>query len=505
MPTRTEAFTNSTMNSGAMIPKPVFEQPGQGNFTLTDATRVFIETGQNEIAAIGHYLAARLKAVTGYEFPVQETTGTPTQGHISLTLAGADASLGEEGYQLTVTTESVTLSAYRPAGLFWGAQSLRQLLPVAIEETTPQSGPWVLPAVTIRDVPRFAWRGMMLDVARHFFAMSDIKRLIDALVYYKINRLHLHLSDDQGWRIAIESWPKLTETGGSTETGGGAGGYYSQSDYSDLVAYAQSRYMTIVPEIDMPGHTNAALASYAELNCDGKAPALYTGIEVGFSSLCVDRDVTYRFISDVVREIAARTPGAYFHIGGDETKSTAPADYVKFIERVQPIVEQYGKQMVGWEEIANAKLASGAIVQHWNLQPDALTKAVAQGAKVIMSPAAHAYLDIKYDPSTPLGQDWAGHVSVEAAYEWDPATLVSRVKESDILGVEAALWTETIQTLDDIEFMTFPRVLGIAEIAWSAAEGRSWEEYKGRLAQHGERLSAMGVKFYRAPEVPWGG
>ncbi len=353
----------------------------------------------------------------------------------------------------------------------------------------------------IRDYPRFGWRGMMLDVARHFFDVEDVKRLIDLMAYYKLNRLHLHLTDDQGWRLMIESWPKLATVGGSTAVGGGTGGFYTQADYAEIVAYAQSRYIMVVPEIDLPGHTNAALASYPELNCDDQAPPLYTETEVGFSSLCINKEITYRFVDDVIGEVAALTPGPYIHIGGDEALSTDKEEYIAFIGRVQEIVRAHGKQMIGWEEIAQADLDPSSIAQHWH--DEQARVAVEQGVKVIMSPGAHAYLDMKYDDATPLGLDWAGTVNVEKAYDWDPATHIHGVSEADILGVESPLWSETLETIADIEIMTFPRLLGHAEIGWSPATGRSWDEYRQRLATHGPRLTALAVHFYRSPLIQW--
>ncbi len=289
--------------------------------------------------------------------------------------------------------------------------------------------------------------------------------------------------------------------GGSTEVGGGPGGYYSQADYAEIVAYAASRYIVVVPEIDMPGHTNAALASYAELNCDGVARPLYTGTEVGFSSLCIGKEITLYFVDDVIREIAALTPGPYFHIGGDEALATKSEDYVNFIGRVQAIVQSYGKQAVGTEEIGQATLLPTSIAQHW--ATDQIQKATRQGVKVIMSPATRTYLDMKYDESTRLGLNWAGYVEAQEAYNWDPATQVEGVAEDDVLGVESLLWTETVETMDDIEYMTFPRLAGHAEIGWSPATGRSWEEYRGRLGAHGARWAAMGVNFYRSGQVEW--
>jgi hexosaminidase len=276
---------------------------------------------------------------------------------------------------------------------------------------------------------------------------------------------------------------------------GDPGGYFTQAQYAELVDYAASRYIDIVPEIDLPGHTNAALAAYPELNCDGKAPDLYTGIEVGFSSLCIDKEVTYQFVDDVIRELAALTPGPFIHVGGDEAHSTSDADYAAFMTRVQEIVRSHGKQVLAWEEAARIELAPGSAVQHWRNEMAA--RAAGQGAQVIMSPAAHAYLDMKYDDSTPLGLNWAGNIGVEKAYDWDPATVQPGIPEAAILGVEAPLWTETMRSMDDLEFLVFPRLLGHAEIGWSPAAGRSWDEYRQRLLGHAARLDALGVNFYR--------
>jgi len=272
--------------------------------------------------------------------------------------------------------------------------------------------------------------------------------------------------------------------------------------YSDIVKYAQSRYITIVPEIDMPGHTNAALASYAELNCDGKATELYTGTRVGFSTLCAKKEVTYKFVDDVVREISVLTPGEYFHIGGDESHATKKEDYKLFIEKVQDIVKSHGKTVMVWDEIATTTLTEGAVAQYWAEKENALA-AVKQGSKVLMSPATRTYLDMQYDSTTHLGLHWAAYIEVDAAYNWDPATLVPGIGRENILGIEAPLWSETVTKMDDIEYMVFPRLAGIAEIGWSAPALRDWESYKLRLASHGKKLEAMGVDFYRSKLVPW--
>jgi hexosaminidase len=483
-----------------LIPQPVSVHPADGVFTLSAAAQIQVEAGRADIAAIGHYLAHQLKPATGYALPVVPVNEAAS-GLLRLTTAGGDPTLGDEGYELTITSESVSLTAYQPAGLFRGLQTLRQLLPPAIESSTVQPGPWTIPAGVIRDNPRFSWRGAMLDVARHFFSTETVKRYLDLLAYYKMNRLHLHLTDDQGWRIAINSWPNLATYGGRTAVGGGEGGYYTQAEYADLVAYAESRYITLVPEIDLPGHTNAALAAYAPLNATETAPDLYTGIDVGFSSLCIDKDLTYTFVDDVIREVAALTPGPYIHIGGDEAKATPKADYIRFIERAQAIVHAHGKAVIGWEEIAQANLLPAAIAQLWNGEQAA--QIAQRGIKAIVSPANRTYLDMQYDAATPLGLHWAGYVSVKEAYEWDPAQQVAGLTEDNIWGIEAPLWSETLQTMADIEYMVFPRLPGLAEIGWSPAGGRTWDEYKHRLAAQQPRFQALRINYYAAPEVPW--
>lgn len=484
-----------------LIPQPVSVTATGSSFRLTPETVIYTDGASDELLKIGQHLTDYLRLATGFQLPVETTDASPEAGHIYLTLAN-DTKLGEEGYYLTVSEEQIRLSAPQTAGLFWGLQTLRQLLPAAIEGSTSQAGSWEIATGTIRDVPTYAYRGVMLDVARHFFAPADVKQYIDYLVRYKMNALHLHLTDDQGWRIEIKSWPKLATDGGSTAVGGGSGGYYTQKQYADLVQYAQDRFVMVVPEIDVPGHTNAALAVYPELNCDGKAPELYTGTKVGFSTLCTDKKVTYQFIDDVFGELAALTPGPYLHIGGDESHATAPEDYVPFVNRVQEVVQSHGKQVIGWDEIATAASVPNAVAQYWDKAENAQA-AVAQGAKVIVSPADRSYLDMQYDSTTELGLHWAGYVEVEQSYDWDPATLVEGVSEENILGIEAPLWTETITTMDELEYMVFPRLLGLAEIGWSPAAVRSWDNYRERLGKHASRFKAMDINYYASPQVPW--
>ena len=503
MDTPTITPTNPPPTMENIIPKPVAVVETGGSFVLSADASIQVEPDNAEVQVIGQYLADALNPATGYSLKVQASNETPAKGSISLSLTGANPALGDEGYELIITPELVKLAANQPAGLFYGVQSLRQLLPPAIDSSSVQPGPWRLGTGTITDSPRFAWRGAMLDVARHFFSVKDVTRYIDLLAYYKINRLHLHLSDDQGWRIQINSWPNLTAIGGSLEVGGTPGGYYSQADYSYIVNYARSRYIMVIPEIDMPGHINSALVSYSELNCDGVAPEPYTGTEAASSSLCVNQDITYTFLENVIGELAALTPGPYIHIGGDEAQNTNKPDYINFVKRVQDIVAAAGKQVIGWEEIAQSPLLPTSIVQHWNLDASFAPQAVQEGAKVIMSPADRTYLDMKYDDSTSIGQNWAGTISLEKAYNWDPANLVGGITEKDILGVEAPLWSEKLNTMDDLEYLAFPRILGYAEIGWSQQASRDWNGYKKRLAAQGPRLQALGVNFYPSPEIAW--
>jgi hexosaminidase len=474
---------------------------GEGAFELTAGATISVEPATEEMKGLGRFLADKLGTVMGQAVPVLPGSGA-RRGGIHLTTVAGDVALGEEGYALSVTQDRVVLVAHRPAGVFYGIQTIRQLLPPEIEGQGARTSPMKMAATTIRDHPRFAWRGAMLDVARHFFGVGDVERLVDQISLYKMNRLHLHLSDDQGWRIAVNAWPKLAPVGGRTEVGGGDGArYYSQADYAEIVAFAQSRYVTVVPEIDMPGHTNAALASHPELNCDGVARSPYTGKDVGFSSLCLTLGTTPAFVRDVVREIAALTPGPYFHVGGDEASATDPAAYVRFVEEAQSIVNAYGKRMVGWEEVARARLLPTTIVQQWD--QGVIQQAIRQGATAILSPSKKAYLDMMYDKSTPLGQNWAAYITVEDSYDWDPATYLPDVPEAMIVGVEAPIWTETLRTRSDVDYMAFPRLAGIAEIGWSPRAARRWEGYRARLGVHGPRFQAMGVGFFRSPQVPW--
>ena len=408
-------------------------------------------------------------------------------------LVDADVSVGHgapESYTLEIDGSGIRISAGDDAGAFFAQQTLRQLV---VDGRVP--------FVSIEDHPRFAYRGAMLDVARHFFGVEDVKRYIDDIALLKFNYLHLHLTDDQGWRIQIDSWPELTKAGAATEIGGRGGGFYTKQQYAEIVEYAASKFITVVPEIDMPGHTNAASVAYPELSAIPVMP--YEGIEVGFSSLAIRSEKTYEFVDDVVREVAAMTPGPYLHLGGDESLSTTDEDFLYFIGRATAIAAKYGKTLIGWHEMGrSSELPAGTIGQYWSYTTPQEGAAehtlsfVEQGGSVIMSPANAAYLDQKYDALTELGLQWAGPTSIPESYEWDPAAIIPGLAESRILGVEAPMWTETLADIQDVEYLAFPRIASIAEIAWSPAGPRDFASFEPRLDRFVALLDEFGVKHY---------
>ncbi|SCE98061.1 hexosaminidase [Micromonospora coriariae] len=487
-----------------VVPAPRQVEPDPAEDWLLPPDAVIVSSADPAALTVAAQLAELLRPATGYPLPVTGTTRPASAGGIALVLTDDD-SLDAEGYRLAVTRAGVTITAVTATGLFHGVQTLRQLLPPAIESPVPVTERWMLPGGTITDAPRFPYRGAMLDVARHFFAVEDILRVVDHLARYKLNHLHLHLTDDQGWRIAVDSWPRLTAVGGATEVGDGPGGHYTKADYRTIVQYAAARHVTVVPEIDLPGHTNAALVAYPELAPDKVAPPPYTGTEVGFSYVDPADERTYDFIADVLGEIAALTPGPWLHIGGDEAFKVKGAVYTGFVERTQRIVADTGKSVVGWHQLAPAAHVDGRVLQWWgtNGEDPATLEAVRRGARLILSPGNHAYLDMKYDPDTPLGQDWAGLIDVRRAYDWDPGSHVTGVPDGAVLGVEAPLWTESVTSLAEIEFMLLPRLPAIAELGWSPRATHDWARFRDRLAGHGPRWATAGIAFHRAPEVPW--
>jgi hexosaminidase len=476
---------------GDVIPVPAQVRPDPAaDFTIHSGTGIRALDGA---LAIGEQLAVRLRAATGYSLPVSRTAGSIV---LELTGDGPD-----EGYELQIDPTDFSVRAATPAGLFAAVQTIAQLVPAA------GTGDAVIPGGRITDFPRFGYRGVMLDVARHFFTPDEVKSYVDAIAAFKVNHLHLHLTDDQGWRIEIKSWPELTAVSGGEGTGvDGAGpGFYTQDEYADLVAYAAARFVTVVPEFDMPGHVNAAQRAYPELTTDGAPVAVRTDTQVGYSSLVTGKEQTYAFVEDVIRELAALTPGPYLHIGGDEADATSAGDYRTFMTRVLPLVAKYGKRAIGWHEMAAVELPDAAVPQYWRIEPtdDGVARAAANGNKVIMSPADRTYLDMKYAPDSPLGLDWAGLVPLDRAYDWDPAERLPGVGEAALLGVEAALWSETLRSMADVQTMTFPRLPAIAEIGWSPRASHDWGSFRRRLAAWGPRWTAQGTSFSATPEIDW--
>nr|WP_262917807.1 beta-N-acetylhexosaminidase [Muricauda sp. F6463D] len=495
-------FPKTDLAKAPLIPKPIKTISTGNAFGLDLNTVIYTSAVDSEFEKVGKFLSEHIKNKTGLDIGVNSSTGGRLERLIYINQSDSVDLDNSESYQLYIKKDSIFLNAKTAAGAFRGVQTLRQLIPESSNDTLTDFPIWVIPTGKILDGPKFGYRGTMLDVARHFFTVEEVKKYIDALAYYKINILHLHLSDDQGWRIEIKSWPQLTEVGGVTEVGGGKSGFYTQEQYKDLVNYAAERHITIVPEIDMPGHTNAASVSYPFLNGNGKEIKPYIGTRVGFSTFNARKDTVYSFLDDVIREIAAMTPGPYFHIGGDESHVTKKSDYIHFVEKVEKIVQKHGKRMIGWNEIAQADISSNAIAQLWSEPKDAL-KAAKNGSKIIISPAEKAYLDMQYDSISEYGLHWAGFIPVDLGYQWNPETYVEGLSKEHILGIEAPLWSETISNSAELEYLAFPRVIGYAELGWSQSEHLNWDEYKVRLALQVPYLEAMQINYYPSKLVDW--
>ena len=488
------------------LPRRVAPTEAASPFPITSATTV---SGDTDAAGI---LAELMRTRTGLE------PGATDDGDIVLSVDGG----GEpESYRLRISADGIRIDGADAAGLFYGIHTLVQLI-------HGTDAGWIVPAVEIEDAPRFAYRGVMLDVARHFHDVDTVRAYIDRAAALKFNHLHLHLSDDQGWRLEIRSRPEMTRTASATSVGGGPGGFYTQDDYRAIVAYAASRHMTVVPELDMPGHTHAVGIAHPELAEDpvldavvstgGPAPRAgepYTAIDVGFSSLRIGEDATYDFVADVFGELAELTPGPYLHFGGDEALGTSPEDFATFVARASEIVRRTGKTPIAWHEAGAAPgLAPGTIGQYWSFVTpvdgaDERARAFTRGGgRLILSPADAVYLDMKPHEDSPLGLTWArGATSVERAYRWEPSAVVDGLAEEDILGVEAPLWTETVATLEDIDALAFPRIAAAAEAAWSPATSdaadRTWESFRARTGGLGPLWTTLGIRFPASPEIPW--
>lgn len=507
-----------------VVPAPAFIEPtGGAPFRLAAETAV---VGDPDACTLLRSLLS-VRTATPSHAEAGTAAGATTPSHVprAVTLR-LDLGGAPESYRIESTEASVTIAGADAAGLFYGVHTLTQLI-------FRDDDGWALPAVTIDDAPRFRYRGVMLDVARHFHGPHTVKAYIDRAASLKFNALHLHLTDDQGWRLQLRSRPALTEKASATAAFGDDGGFYTQDDYREIVAYAAAQHMIVVPEIDVPGHTHAVSLAYPEL-CEqpvvsdpvrqttrdfgGELPVhgeAYEGIAVGFSSLKIREEATYAFLADVLDEVTALTRGPYVHVGGDEALGTPSADYAVFMRRVTELVAARGKTPLTWHEAgATDDLAPGTIGQYWGFvgtDPEAERKAgrfVAQGSSLILSPADAIYLDMTFDADAALGLTWAnGPTTARRAYEWDPAAVIPGVADADILGVEAPLWSETVRTLGDIDALAFPRIAAAAEAAWSPAVGtsalRTWHSFSQRVGALAPLWTSRGFGFTALPEIPW--
>lgn len=409
-----------------------------------------------------------------------------------LTRGDVSADAGD-GYSLRVSAGDGFSADLQGAGAA-GAASATMLQLVELTDGE-------VPALEIEDAPRYSWRGLMVDIARHFFGPETLRKVIDLAALYKLNVLHLHLTDDQGWRYEVPRLPELIERSSTSEVDGGPGGFLSVAELAEITAYAAERGITIVGEVDLPGHTAAALHAVPALNESGEAREVYTGTDVGHSTLRLELPETKDFLEDVVAALVDQTPGEFVHVGGDEVRLLRPEEYATFVQHVEALVLRLGKRPVFWQEAAASLQDSRSVVQLWdsNADPAPVVAAARRGHQVILSPGNRAYLDMKYDADTALGLEWAGHVDVRDSYDWDPATLIPGLPPEAIIGVEAALWTETIRTEDDMFSMLLPRLAAIAEVAWSAPEVRDWEAFAEDLPAHTALWESRGLAHTTRP------
>jgi hexosaminidase len=510
------------MEEISIVPKPVHVTTSNGFFEIKASTRILIS---QETRELGNYLHTLLQPATGYDLVVADApAGRLEQGAIYLTSSDDEPGLGEEGYELEVTPGNVVVRAPRPAGIFYGLQTLRQLLPAEIEALIRVDGiAWVVPAVAIRDQPRFSWRGLMLDVGRHMFPLDFIKRFLDQMAMHKMNVFHWHLTEDQGWRIEIKKYPKLTETGawraasplpGEMEKPDGKpyGGFYTQAQIREIVAYAASRFIKVVPEIEMPGHAVAALASYPELGCTGGPYAVRTSWGIEKDIFCAGKEKTFAFLEEVLSEVLALFPSEFIHIGGDESpkerwkacpecQATIKEHGLKDEEELQSYfvqcIEKYlngkGRRMIGWDEILEGGLAPNATVMSWRGMQGGLA-AVREGHDVVMTPTSHCYLDYPQtkdvDKSLP---GWMDTSPLEKVYAFEPVPESLSPEEAvHILGAQGNLWKEFVATPQRAEYQVYPRASALAEVMWSEAGRRNFPDFSKRLGKVTQHLEKMG-------------
>ncbi|WP_052424362.1 beta-N-acetylhexosaminidase [Nonomuraea candida] len=519
-----------------IVPKPVKHEPAPGSFVLDDRTSLTAGPALGEVAA---WLRAELAPVTGGE--LLPATGAPAgrdgdgaadPGAIVLRLQDG---LAPEAYRLTVGPGLVEIVAGGPAGAFHGAQTFRQLLPAGAYRKAPGgpgTAPFTVPGAYVEDAPRFAWRGCLLDVARHFLTKHEVLRFIDLMALHKLNVLHLHLTDDQGWRVEIRRHPRLTEVGAwrkESQTGWNGpmdgrphGGYYTQDDLREIIAYAARRHISVVPEIDLPGHTQAAIAAYPELGNVDTPLEVRTGWGVGTNVLNVE-DSTITFFQDVLDEVLELFPSPYIVLGGDEVRKdqwrASPAAQRRiaelglrdeeelqswFIRLFDGYLTERGRRLVGWDEILEGGLAPGAVVASWRDERCAV-QAARSGHDVINCANTSLYLDYRQGPGEEEPVPFGTVLTLEDVYAFEPipAELRGDPAAGRVLGAQAAVWTELIDSNRGVDYMTFPRLAAFAETVWSTPE-RDLEDFLARLAEHLRRLDAIGVEYRRADgPLPW--
>ena len=460
-----------------LIPYPASVTRTEGNLALGKKLHVNAADGtQSARLALDELLTS---------LDITEQDSAPVTLTLSLTQA---PDLGQEGYRLLID-QNIHIEANTDTGLFYGVQTLRQLLPAG------EQSRYHLPTLAISDTPAYPWRGTMLDVARSFLPIDYLKAHIDRMALFKLNTLHLHLSDDQGWRVEIHQYPRLTEIGGASTVKGGRSGFYTQAQLQDLVAYAAERQITLVPEIDLPGHTQAAIASYPELACDDVTfLETYSGLEVGFSKLCLTKpEVIYPFVTQVLTEIAAIFPSQYLHIGGDEIKDPL---YGEFIEKTTAIVESLGRNAVAWEEASVAETDSRHLLQLWNDNYD-IQPALDHGHKLILSPCSYSYFDHGNYAGQPETYDWCRKqgVPLARAYSLTPENY------TQIVGVESAMWSELVHTDAAADNRLWPRVAVTAELGWATPDKRDYGIFVERLRQLTPQLNRLGIDYYEGGEL----
>lgn len=536
------AFGQHTQPRVAIIPEPVMITENSGSFTLPH--HITIEAPPRaEIKEALAFFTEKLTVPTGNE--VEITNKESPDATVRLLLnKQANNTIGDEGYQLSVMPDQVVIKANKPAGLFYGIQSLIQLFPASIEtDHLANNTNWEAPCVEITDYPRFGWRGLMFDVSRHFFTKKEVEQYIDEMVRYKYNLLHLHLTDDQGWRIEIKGLPKLTEIGAwnvkkegyfgtftppAPDAPRNYGGFYTQEDIKELVLYAKARFVNILPEIDVPGHSLAAIASYPELSCTPGAEKYQVNSGEPFmdwshgappialvdNTLCPANEKVYTFLDKVFTQVAALFPFEYIHVGGDEAphnyweKSSQIQALMKkeglknmnevqsyFTKRVEKIIESKGKKLIGWDEILEGGLAPNAAVMSWRGMEGGIA-AAKMGHEVVMSPTTYVYID--YMQGDPIVEPRVySTLLLSKAYQFEP--LPDSVDPKYIKGGQANLWTEQIYNMRYAEYMTWPRGMAIAEALWSPKAKRNWDHFFRKVEQHFKRLDAEQIKY--APSV----